>query len=153
MLGNEPQQQQKQANLIPPLPDLGPIRIPFLRPPIGEPPVDIPPVGVNPTSTLLMIDAALLAYDIDAALKLYQTYAQSKDPPPAIEPTPKTNPSLYEPVRGKPAKRNKITGEIWEKDKARHGGEHYEVYRNKRDYENSKRDRAVGENGNFIKSY
>jgi len=43
---------------------------------------------------------------------------------------PTTDPKAFEPVEGTPAKRNKETGEIWERDKLHK--DHYEVYKNKK---------------------
>jgi RHS repeat-associated protein len=68
-----------------------------------------------------------------------------------IERTPATHPQEFEPVRGQPAKRNRGTGEIWVKD--RFHGDHWEVYKNKKDYENGKRDRAVWDDGRFKEKY
>jgi hypothetical protein len=64
------------------------------------------------------------------------------------EATPANAPGAFVPVRGSSAKTNVETGEVWVKDKsganqAGHGGPHYEVYKNKKDYEKGKRDRAV----------
>jgi hypothetical protein len=42
---------------------------------------------------------------------------------------------------------NTETGEIWVLDPSHHGGEHYEVHKNKKQYENRKRDRQVWKNG------
>jgi RHS repeat-associated protein len=56
-------------------------------------------------------------------------------------------------IKGSGATVNKETGEVWEKDKSRHGGKHWEVYKNKRDYENKKRDRQVWEDGTTGKRY
>ena len=61
------------------------------------------------------------------------------------EHTPKTHPEEFDPVRGSPAKRNKETGEIWVED--RKHKDHYEVYKNKKDWENRERDRAVWKDG------
>ena len=46
----------------------------------------------------------------------------------------------------------KKTGEFWERDPSRHGGEHYEVYKNKKQWEKGRRDRAVWSTGK-IKEY
>ena len=81
-----------------------------------------------------------------------ECYKLSKDRS-TVEPTPTTNRNIYEPVGGTPAKRNKITGEIWERDKSRHGGEHYEVYKNMRDFKNRKRDRAVWQDGRLKEKF
>jgi hypothetical protein len=102
---------------------------------------------------LIVLDAGLLIFDSYEGHKLYSAWKLSQNPP-GWEATPTTNPNNYEPVRGTPAKRNKITGEIWAPDHSGHyGGLHYEAYRNKRDWENGKRDRAVDPNGNLIINY
>ncbi len=109
--------------------------------------------GGAATVGLAALDIGLAIYDVYQGYRLYQSYAHSKNAA-GVEPTPATNPSIYEPVRGTPAKRNKITGEIWVPDKSGHyGGLHYEVYRNIREYDNRNRDRAVDPAGNTIKQY
>jgi hypothetical protein len=80
-------------------------------------------------------------------------------PPSSDEPsygwhTPHTHPGEFDNIKNTPAKKHKTTGEIWVPDKSGHyGGRHFEVYRNKRDWENGKRDRAVDPNGKLIKKY
>jgi RHS repeat-associated protein len=66
-------------------------------------------------------------------------------PSPRSEPTPDTNPELFDPVRGTSAKKNKETGEVWEKDKLHK--DHYEVYKDKKAYEKGRRDRDVWDDG------
>jgi RHS repeat-associated protein len=61
------------------------------------------------------------------------------------EKTPSSHPDDFENVRGTKAKRDKETGEIWEKDRLHK--DHYEVYDNKKDYDKGKRDRSVWEDG------
>lgn len=61
------------------------------------------------------------------------------------EDTPKTNPKNFENVKGSKAKKNKRTGEIWEKDLFHR--DHYEVYKDKKSWEKGKRDRDVYEDG------
>jgi hypothetical protein len=68
------------------------------------------------------------------------------------ERTPNTNPEDFDPWR-KGKKRNKETGEIWEKDPSRHGGEHYEVYKNKNMAEKRIRHRAVWADGRVRRYY
>lgn len=70
------------------------------------------------------MDVGLAIYDIHEAHKLYESYKLSKDSSNQGQITPATNPNIYEPVRGTPAKRNKITGEIWVPDKSGHRGNH-----------------------------
>ncbi len=64
-----------------------------------------------------------------------------------LETTPDTNPGKFEPVRGRPAKRHRETGEIWVRDRSGHGGRHWEVYRDLKKFENGQRDRAVWSEG------
>jgi RHS repeat-associated protein len=59
--------------------------------------------------------------------------------------TPTTDPDNFDSVRGTRGRRDKDTGEIWEKDKLHN--DHYEVYKNKKDYDKGKRDRDVWEDG------
>lgn len=64
---------------------------------------------------------------------------------------PTTDPKAFEPVEGTPAKRNKETGEIWERDKLHK--DHYEVYKNKKKYDNGKRTRSVWQDGRFKEKF
>jgi len=64
---------------------------------------------------------------------------------PEREKTPTTNPEDFEPVRGTKGKREKSTDEIWERDQLHK--DHWEVYKDKRDYEKGKRDRDVWDDG------
>jgi RHS repeat-associated protein len=61
------------------------------------------------------------------------------------ETTPTTHSGDFEPVRGRDARRNKSTGEIWVFD--RFHKNHYEVYKNLRDFERGRRNRAVWSDG------
>jgi RHS repeat-associated protein len=61
------------------------------------------------------------------------------------ETTPTTDRGAFEAVRGTSGKRNKETGEIWVQDKLHKN--HYEVYKNKKDFENGRRDRSVWADG------
>lgn len=67
------------------------------------------------------------------------------DDAPKLERTPTTHPGDFEPVRGAKGKRHKITGEIWEHDQLHKN--HWEVYKDKKAYENGKRSRAVWDDG------
>jgi len=85
----------------------------------------------------------------DAAKKAEKASKIKKSLDKAIqrEHTPKTHPEEFGPVRGSPAKKNKETGEFWVEDKSRHSGDHYEVYRNQKDWEKGIRDRDVYKDG------
>ena len=67
------------------------------------------------------------------------------DPEGEREKTPTTDPDRFDSVRGTKAKRDKETGEIWEKDRLHK--DHYEVYSDKKDYDKGRRDRDVWEDG------
>jgi RHS repeat-associated protein len=58
-----------------------------------------------------------------------------------LEKTPTTHPKDFEPVRGCSAKRCKETKEIFDKDKLHK--DHYEVYKDKKDFDKGKRNRDV----------
>jgi len=61
------------------------------------------------------------------------------------EETPDTNPERFENVRGTAGKKDTETGEIWALDRLHK--DHYEVYKNLRDYEKGIRDRDVWRDG------
>jgi hypothetical protein len=65
--------------------------------------------------------------------------------------TPTTHPNDFEPVKGTKAKRHKTTGEIWYPDLFH--GDHWEVYKNKKDFEKGKRDRAVWNDGRLKQKF
>ncbi|EKN90333.1 RHS repeat-associated core domain protein [Leptospira interrogans str. 2002000623] len=71
----------------------------------------------------------------------------------ALEKTPKTNPELFKNVRGCKGKCSTETGEIWEKDLLHKNQPHYEVYKNKKNYESGARDRSVWEDGRFKEKF
>jgi RHS repeat-associated protein len=68
-----------------------------------------------------------------------------------LDKTPHTHPDDFEPVKGTPGKRNKKTGEVWERDRLHKN--HWEVYRNKKDYDNGKRDRSVWDDGRLKEKF
>lgn len=59
-----------------------------------------------------------------------------------MEHTPDAHPDEFEPVRGRRARRNRHTGEVWQADLLH--GNHWEVYKTLRDFN---RDRAVWSDG------
>ena len=68
-----------------------------------------------------------------------------------MEPTPDTAPDEFEPVKGSKAKRNKHTGEFWEKDLLHR--DHWEVYKNRKKWESGQRDRAVWNDGRLKEQF
>jgi len=68
-----------------------------------------------------------------------------------MEDTPDTNPSRFEPVRGRRARRDRLTGEIWQKDLLH--GDHWEVYKTLSDFENGARRRAVWSDGRLKRKF
>jgi len=69
----------------------------------------------------------------------------------AREATPTSDKSAFESVKNSPAKRNKETGEIWVRDRLHN--DHYEVYKNKKDWENGRRTRSVWDDGRLKERY
>ena len=67
------------------------------------------------------------------------------------EATPTTDKNQFESVRGTSGKKNRATGEIWVKDPFHK--DHYEVYKNKKDFENGDRSRAVWEDGRLKEKF
>ncbi len=59
--------------------------------------------------------------------------------------TPLTKPELFRSVRGCKAKCNTQTGEIWEPDMLHK--DHFEVYKNRKNFDKGKRDRSVWDDG------
>lgn len=59
--------------------------------------------------------------------------------------TPTTFPKSFDPVKGTPGKMDPKTGEIFVRDKFHKN--HYEVYKNRRDFENGKRSKSVWDDG------
>ena len=70
---------------------------------------------------------------------------------PSSEVTPSTDKSHFESVRGTSARKNRDTGEIWVKDRLHK--DHYEVYKNKKDFDNGTRHRAVWEDGRLKQEF
>ena len=68
-----------------------------------------------------------------------------------MEETPDLQPGSFEPVRGRRARRHKVTAEIWQKDLLH--GDHWEVYKTTRDFDNGQRDRAVWSNGRLKEKF
>jgi hypothetical protein len=68
-----------------------------------------------------------------------------------MEETPDIQPGRFEPVRGRRARRHQGTGEIWQKDLLH--GDHWEVYKTARDFDNGQRDRAVWSNGRLKEKF
>lgn len=62
-----------------------------------------------------------------------------------LDETPETSPEKFKPVRGTKGKENIETGEIYEKDQLHK--DHYEIYKNRRDYERGVRNRDVWSDG------
>jgi hypothetical protein len=68
-----------------------------------------------------------------------------------MEPTPDTNPLAFEPVRGRRARRNRETGEVWQADLLH--GEYWEVYETLKDFQRGDRDRAVWSDGHLKEKF
>jgi hypothetical protein len=68
-----------------------------------------------------------------------------------MEDTPDLHPDLFEPVRGRRARRYRETGEIWQLDLLH--GDHWEVYKTLKDFERGVRDRSVWSDGRVKESF
>jgi hypothetical protein len=68
-----------------------------------------------------------------------------------MEATPDIAPDDFEQVKGGKAKRNKNTGEIWERDLLHR--DHWEVYKTKKKWELGRRDRAVWNDGRLKEQF
>ena len=62
-----------------------------------------------------------------------------------MEPTPDLLPELFEPVRGRRARRHRDTGEVWQLDML--DADHWEVYQTLKDFERGLRARSVWSDG------
>ena len=62
-----------------------------------------------------------------------------------MEHTPDLRPTSFEPVRGRRARRHRDRGEIWQLDLLH--GDHWEVYKTLKEFEQGKRDRSVWSDG------
>lgn len=69
----------------------------------------------------------------------------------AMEETPETVPAAFEPVRGRHGRRYVRTNEIWEKDRLHE--DHWEVYKDRKRYEQGVRDRAVWSDGRLKEQF
>ena len=67
------------------------------------------------------------------------------------EVTPSTNKDAFTGMRGRDAKVNKETGEVWVRDRLHK--DHWEVYKNQKDYEKGNRVRSVWDDGRLKETY
>lgn len=68
-----------------------------------------------------------------------------------MEPTPDTHPGDFESVKNSRARRNVRSGELWERNLLHR--DHWEVYKNKKKWENGVRDRAVWNDGRLKEQF
>ncbi|MGP4846196.1 RHS repeat-associated core domain-containing protein [Marinobacter sp. 1Y8] len=71
----------------------------------------------------------------------------------ALEITPAVNKKLFRNVRGCKAQCNIKTGEIWEKDLLHKNQPHFEVYKNLKNFQKGKRNRAVWDDGRLKQEF
>jgi hypothetical protein len=62
-----------------------------------------------------------------------------------MDETPDLQPEMFVPVRGRRARRQRLTGEIWQLDVLH--ADHWEVYKTLKDFERGVRDRSVWSDG------
>jgi len=68
-----------------------------------------------------------------------------------MEDTPDTSPRRFEAFRGQRARRDRITGEVWQKDLLHVN--HWEVYKTLRYFEHGERHRAVWSDGRLKEKF
>lgn len=68
-----------------------------------------------------------------------------------VEDTPDFRPDLFEAVRGRRARRHRETGEVWQMDLLH--GDHWEVYKTLKEFENGWRIRSVWSDGRLKDAY
>jgi hypothetical protein len=68
-----------------------------------------------------------------------------------MEYTPNLQPELFEPLRGRRARRQRDSGEIWQMDLLH--DDHWEVYKTQREFERGIRDRAVWSDGRLKEKF
>jgi RHS repeat-associated protein len=165
-VGNDPlnqsdpsgeQEQQPQTSCGPDAPALDCIPPPPPSPPPEEP-TPLEPIVVTASARTYVVTPGgaialgprqyiTITLPNPAAIGQWaqRLYNQSQGDDVDKEETPTTNPGNFKNVRGRPGKENRTTGEVWEKDKLHK--DHYEVYRDRKAYENGTRDRDVWADG------
>ena len=103
--------------------------------------------GVSELTVQACTGAAVICGVAGAEELGQNVFTKEKGEAGTLEKTPASNPKDFGPIRGRKAKVNKETGEIWEKDLLHK--DHWEVYKNKRDFEDGVRDRAIWGDGRF----
>ncbi len=132
----------------------------LMVPAIAVPAIAVPAIAVPAIAALLK--AAEAAFGVSATVIIAEwlsdiLFNETEDDPceddedEVKEPTPDTHPEDFENVKGSSAKRNKKTGELWEKDHLHK--DHYEVYKNKKQWEKGKRDRDIWSDGRFKRKF
>jgi len=102
-------------------------------------------VGCGQTRNTISDGSGGCMHDPNADNKVDTSENEKDDQDSEVDRTPETDPDDFEPVRGRDAKRNKTTKEIWVKDRLHR--DHYEVYKNLRKFERGIRNRAVWSDG------
>jgi RHS repeat-associated protein len=87
----------------------------------------------------------------DQADKPADTKNSNNDDDEPREVTPSTNKGDFTGMRGRDAKVNKETGEVWVRDRLHR--DHWEVYKNQKEYENGYRTRAVWDDGRLKETF
>jgi filamentous hemagglutinin len=83
---------------------------------------------------------------------IYIAKSSDDDSTPAPFPdTPKTNPEIFDPIRGTPAKKNGEDGSIWEKDTSKHGGEQWKRWPDRKSWERGDTPTSVWTDGRIRK--
>jgi hypothetical protein len=107
----------------------------------------------NPSCAAAAAATVMVSGDIISSL-LNEVFddddAESGSDDPKSCPTPNTDSSDFENIKKSKAKKNKKTGEIWEPDLLHK--DHWEVYKDKKNWEKGKRSKSVWNDGR-VKQY
>jgi RHS repeat-associated protein len=115
-------------------------------------------VVTSPTGVGALVGTVGLVYGVAVIANSSVHLAQDSNPKsggdsskPKTEATPTTNKDAFSGIRGRDAKVNKSTGEVWVKD--RFHKNHWEVYKNQKDFEKGERVRSVWEDGRLKEKF
>jgi filamentous hemagglutinin len=79
------------------------------------------------------------------------TSSKGDDIPAPYPDNPKTNPEIFDPIRGTNAKKNGEDGSIWEKDFSKHGGEQWKRWPDRKSWERDDTPTSVWPDGRVRK--
>lgn len=141
----------RQARMVVPLPRPLPFPVPAPPPPTPEQvkeevtEVLVTAHKLGKALSFIMTPFTAATFEWAKGALFNESTTNEETPEGELEETPETNPESFETVKGTKGKKHKVTGEIYERDMLHK--DHYEVYKNRRDYERGARDRDVWSDG------